>query len=612
MMVEVHMKSLRKILQKAKIVDVNITEPKSYSINERIKELTNEPIKTDNIRSLFEIDISSLKKILRKGYKDPDQLLQETQQNAMLKNIKDFYDSQAASDPKNNSFDKSYTVLSKIVEVMDEFLWSVANFKIENIYDFLRIALNYFQMLSLLNKINEFSEIFNLLNDKTSNIDSQKLKGLLSGLHPKAKEISKIALECQPYNLYTLRTTGGFFHQVGLRKEYKKPKISDEIKDVCEMIIENLNFSHYKLVSEHLVDSKKFIKSLESRKIESKEVAKQIVASMGSRLLEDEKLVLSFFNSISEILKQPQSSPVPPSCIIPVVDNQGNEIQNAQIGSGSSNIKRSLNSPSHAITTMSDIRKIKDNLSKIVDNATKNEKLLEITFTNGKIFSVVTGDIKDVDYAQAVVNAANKQLGEGRGITGAIFQKAGITNQLKNYLINNNIREIPEGFAVISDGVRLKNDGVSFIIHAVGPDLREKKQIKDAISSLKDISYAVKNAIRIRESIEKDSNINKVDQQAINNMNTIVIPLISGGIFSGELGKEGYEFIIMSNLAAIFDVLKITDLTISSKIPGEVILIENFEQKQTEKIKITKILNCAIKLCEALQNQNQIYSIKHR
>jgi O-acetyl-ADP-ribose deacetylase (regulator of RNase III) len=605
-MVEVHMKSLRKILQKAKIVDVNITEPKSYSINERIKELANEPIKTDNIRSLFEIDISSLRRILRKGYNNPNQLLQETQQNAMLKNIKDFYDSQAASDPKNNSFENSYIVLSKIVEVMDEFLWSVANFKIENVYDFLRIALNYFQMLSLLNKINEFSEIFNLLNNKTSNIDSQKLKDLLSGLHPKAKEISKIALECQPYNLYTLRTTGGFFHQVGLSRKYKynESEISNEIKDVCEMIIKNLNFSHYELVSEKLVDSKKFIESLESRKIESKEVAKQIVNNMGLRLLEDEKLLLSFFNSISEILKQPQRSSELPSHIIPAINKQGAEIQNLQIGSTPSNVsirQRALKSPNKTIGT-DNIGNLKNILSDIVRSSNKNEKLLEITFTNQKKFSVVRGDIKEVNYAQAVVNAANGRLFKGQGITKAIFEAAEIGNELEKYLESQR-KTIPEGFAVISDGFKLKNNGVSFIIHAVGPNLQGKK-IKDAINSLKDISYAVKNAIRIRESIENDKNINKVEQTAINNMKIIVIPLISGGIFSGELQETGYEFIIMSNLAAIFDVLN-GDQQILPKIPDEVILIEN------DQGKLIQILNSVIKLCEALQNQNQISTIKY-
>jgi len=603
MMVEVHMKSLKKILKKADVVrQTIITEPKLYSINKRIEELTKEVISTDNIRNLFEIDITqSLEKIPREGYKGPNELLSKAKDDDTLKKIKDFYEKiESSPSASKQDFENLCTLLSKIAEVMDEFSWSVTSFKIKNPDDFLRISLNYYQMLNLLNKINEFSEIFNLFKGD-SNIDENKLKSLSSGLYSKAKKISETALECQPYNLYTLKTTGGFFHQIGLEKEYDMNQIpiSDGIRGICQTIINNLNFSHYKLVSKHLLDSQKFIKSLESKQIDFNNMISKIITGISSKLLKDKGLVLSFFNSISEILKKdPQWSSKSLSCIIPVVDEQGNVLPNTQVGGGGIPKKRTLNSPGTSID-MANIKKLNEKISEITKKITEHKKLLEITFKNGKKFSVVLGDIKKVDYAQAVVNAANRSLIKGEGVTKAVFDAAGITENLKNYLQNQN-KTIPEGFAVISDGFELKKSGVSFIIHAVGPDLRGKT-FKDAISSLKNISYAVKNAIRIRELIDQEQDKSKINQQAVDNIDIIVTPLISGGIFSGDLGETGYEFIIMSNLAAIFDVLKSEVQQTQTKIPGEVILIEKDGQK--EEAKIIKILKCVIRLCEALEDE---------
>jgi hypothetical protein len=163
---------------------------------------------------------------------------------------------------------------------------------------------------------------------------------------------------------------------------------------------------------------------------------------------------------------------------------------------------------------------------------------------------------------------------------------------LKNYLKAQKTT-IPDGFAVISDGFKLREEkGVNFIIHAVGPDLKEKKEIKEAISSLKIISYAVKNAISIGVLINDDPNQGKIDKQAINDMKTIVIPLISGGIFSGDLRSKGYKFIIMSNLAAIFYALINTGE--EENFPDEVILIELNEEK------VNEILSCVVTLCKVV------------
>jgi O-acetyl-ADP-ribose deacetylase (regulator of RNase III) len=589
-----HMKGLKEIIQRSKLKQITINNPKSYSINKKIQELVKQDIETNNIEYLFKIDtfLELKQNATQEQYGNLEGLLPEGSVTTLNK-IKKFYKSLVSSSQDyNSSLEKSLDILSKIAIVMDEFSWRVKNSEIKNEDDFLRIVLNYYQMLRLLNEINQISEIFKLFEEGVDKKE-QKLKNLFNSLSSMAMKICETALECQPFNLYTLRTTLGFFYKISFEKDYEAPKTQggDKTELNYEMIVNNLNFSHYRQVSECLgIPKEEVIKYLESKtNAQIKDATLEIIDNMSLELCKNQQLARSFYDNISNILEKSQDETnKPQSLIIPVVDQKGNKILNQKVGTSVLRAnRRTLGSPKNK-TNVKDLEKVLPNITK-----KSHEKLLQITFTNKRSFSVVQGKIEEVNYAQAVVNAANGMLGGGGGITGAIFDKAGISGNLENYLKNN---IIPDGFAVISDGFNLRKEkGVNFIIHAVGPDLKEKKQIKEAISSLKFISHAVKNAISIGVLIDEDPNQGEIDQQAINDMKTIVIPLISGGIFSGDLRSKGYKFIIMSNLAAIFHVLINTKET--ENFPNEVILIELDEQK------VNEILSCVVTLCKAVGDE---------
>jgi O-acetyl-ADP-ribose deacetylase (regulator of RNase III) len=599
-MVVRHMKSLRKTIQKSNLQEVKISDVKSYSIYKRLGKLAEQKIVIDNIEHLFKLDtFLGLKDIAQKSYKDLKELLPEN--NDKLNKIRQFYN--LLSPLENDPLEKSWKVLSKIAIVMDEFSWSVRSSEI-NDRDFLRIIFNYCQMVSLLNKINQFSEIFKLFNQGVTN--EEQTKKLFRSLGITAMKICEIALECQPFNLYTLRTTGGFFYKVFLRQNYNPIQGNDKIELIYKTTVDNLNFSHYEQVREHLGVSKKDIESLKGKfDYENLEgLTLEIINNISLELCQDVQLATSFYENISKMLRNLQGGPPkkPQSYIIPI-DKDGKVFQEGVMGgvSALTGEKKSLIAPKN--TANKD--KLDEVLSRIkITTKGDHEKLLEVTFKNQKKFSVVQGEIEKVNYAEAVVNAANGGLIPGGGITRAIFNEAEIKSQLQDYLKDQQ-DEITEGLAVISDGFQLKQKkGINFIIHAVGPDLSEKKEIKDVISSLKIISYAVKNAISIKELITGDKNKSKINQQAIDNMKTIVIPLISGGAFSGKLGNKGYKFIIMSNLAAIFYVLS-SSLETNKNLPDEVILIESKQEK------VKEILPCIITLCKVANVKNTISTIKY-
>jgi O-acetyl-ADP-ribose deacetylase (regulator of RNase III) len=110
----------------------------------------------------------------------------------------------------------------------------------------------------------------------------------------------------------------------------------------------------------------------------------------------------------------------------------------------------------------------------------------------------------------AVVNAANKYLAAGGGICGAIFSKADHT-QLQN-ACNQYDTPLKDGEAVITPAFNLKN--AKYIIHAVGPDFSVTPR---AYNELAEAYYS---------SL-------KVLMQ--NNLHSISFPLISSGIFGGNL-----------------------------------------------------------------------------
>ena len=110
----------------------------------------------------------------------------------------------------------------------------------------------------------------------------------------------------------------------------------------------------------------------------------------------------------------------------------------------------------------------------------------------------------------AIVNAANKYLAAGSGVCGAIFAKAGydeLTNACN--MINT---PLSDGDAVITPAFGITN--AKYIIHAVGPNFAITP---DAFDKLYDAYY---NSLALLK--EK-------------NLHSISFPLISSGIYGGEL-----------------------------------------------------------------------------
>ena len=120
---------------------------------------------------------------------------------------------------------------------------------------------------------------------------------------------------------------------------------------------------------------------------------------------------------------------------------------------------------------------------------------------------------QDVD---VIVNAANRYLAPGAGVCGAIFRRAGyveLSTACNKY-------ELPllDGAVVITSAYRLTN--AKYIIHAVGPNFA---YTPDAFDKLFDAYY------------------NSLELLVENNLHSIAFPLISAGLFGGELENPAAE-----------------------------------------------------------------------
>jgi hypothetical protein len=239
-----------------------------------------------------------------------------------------------------------------------------------------------------------------------------------------------------------------------------------------------------------------------------------------------------------------------------------------------------------------------DNIQ-IKELAKKQGKILKLELDK-KTFSVVIGNIEEVNYAEAVVNAANNKLASGGGITGAIFRTSGISSELEQE------NSIPNGLAVVSESFNFKKKGVNFIIHAVGPNLGkiEKNQAFNFSSevSLIQISYAVLNALNIKNLV-KEINDKQLQQHQqfikkdLSKLKRIVIPLISGELYAGQFKVfPEANFIILMNLSAIFYTLKDKENDISEI---NLIIYQGLEVGQKEKI-----LSCIKTLSKAVLTED--------
>lgn len=114
---------------------------------------------------------------------------------------------------------------------------------------------------------------------------------------------------------------------------------------------------------------------------------------------------------------------------------------------------------------------------------------------------------QDVD---VVVNAANAGLFAGGGICGVIFKKAGYAELTKACSEYNT--PLKDGSAVITPSFNLKN--AKAIIHAVGPNFARTPK------AFKELFDAYYNSLVVLKE---------------NGYHSIAFPLISAGIFSGNL-----------------------------------------------------------------------------
>ncbi len=118
--------------------------------------------------------------------------------------------------------------------------------------------------------------------------------------------------------------------------------------------------------------------------------------------------------------------------------------------------------------------------------------------------------------ADAVVNAANDELLEGGGICEAIFRMAG-PEELEEACAQFET-PLKDGSAVITPAFKMAN--AKAIIHAVGPDFGITP------SAFRELFLAYYNALQVLKD---------------NGLHSISFPLISAGIFGGELPDPAGE-----------------------------------------------------------------------
>ena len=112
----------------------------------------------------------------------------------------------------------------------------------------------------------------------------------------------------------------------------------------------------------------------------------------------------------------------------------------------------------------------------------------------------------------AVVNAANNRLWAGGGICGVIFRKAGIAQLQK--ACSAYTTPLKDGDAVITPAFNMTN--AKHIIHAVGPDFARTP------TAFKELFDAYYNSLCVLMQ---------------NDLHSISFPLISSGIFGGNLSN---------------------------------------------------------------------------
>ena len=131
----------------------------------------------------------------------------------------------------------------------------------------------------------------------------------------------------------------------------------------------------------------------------------------------------------------------------------------------------------------------------------------------------------------AIVNAANIYLASGGGICGAIFRKAGYEEL--GHACSMIDTPLKDGDAVITPAFGIKN--AKYTIHAVGPNFAVTPE---AFDKLYDAYY---NSLVVLKE---------------NNLHSIAFPLISSGIFGGDL-ENPVEVSVDEFLRAYGDFIRV-------------------------------------------------------
>ncbi|MBM17715.1 MAG: hypothetical protein CL947_01445 [Epsilonproteobacteria bacterium] len=126
------------------------------------------------------------------------------------------------------------------------------------------------------------------------------------------------------------------------------------------------------------------------------------------------------------------------------------------------------------------------------------------------VISITKGDITHSS-CSCIVNAANEQLAGGAGVCGAIFSAAGWNNL---QAACDQLKSCVTGQAKITDSFALKNNGIDYIIHAVGPDCRI---ITDAKMQDTLLQETYENALKLAETYK---------------IKSIAFPFISSAIYA--------------------------------------------------------------------------------
>lgn len=130
-------------------------------------------------------------------------------------------------------------------------------------------------------------------------------------------------------------------------------------------------------------------------------------------------------------------------------------------------------------------------------------------------FTLIHGSCAD-QQVDAVVNAANSGLWEGGGICGVIFGKCG--SKELTQACSKIQTPVKDGNAVLTPAFNMKN--AKFIIHAVDPDFgRTPKAFLELFNSYYNSLVLLKD----------------------NGLHSISFPLISSGIFGGNLPNPAEE-----------------------------------------------------------------------